>query len=138
MEVHELLADFQTQPREERRARVRAVPGELAAHRQVSILDHVGGIDAARQPPVQAQPAPVAFDQDSQGTLVAVVAGGVQQFLIRSGVGAQGSPHSLPGERRPNIHRPGKDCILAAEDFQEPARWVAHQGTRPFGAAARA
>jgi hypothetical protein len=91
-------------------------------------VDDVGGVDAALEPPVHAQPdhaleaGAVALDQDGEGVLVAV-AGGVQEFLIRSGVGAHGGIHiPLRRERGPNIHRPGEDFILAAQDFQEPAR----------------
>jgi hypothetical protein len=64
----------------------------------VSILDHVGGIDADLEPAVHAQPdhaleaVPVALDQDSQGAVV-TLAGGVHQLLIRSGVGAHGEVH---------------------------------------------
>ena len=67
--------------------------GELAAHRQVGLLDNVGGIDPALEPSIHAQldhalqPIPMAFDKDSQGALVAI-AGGVQQFLVGLSVGA--------------------------------------------------
>jgi hypothetical protein len=82
MDVHELLADFQPQPQEEGQARVGAVLGELAAHGQVGLLDDVGGIDAALEPSVHAQPdlalqlVPVTLDQDGQGALVAGSGGG--------------------------------------------------------------
>jgi hypothetical protein len=67
----------------------------LCAHRQIGLLDHVGGIDAALEPAVHAQPdhalevAAMAFDQGGEGALVAV-AGGVQEFLVGAGVGADG------------------------------------------------
>jgi hypothetical protein len=72
--------------------------GELAARRQVGILDDIGGIDAALEPSVHAQPdhafepVTVALDQDSQGALVAV-AGGVQQFVVASGIDAHERVH---------------------------------------------
>src|SRR5262245_27738039 len=31
------------------------------------------------------------------------------------------NPHTLTRQRRPNIHRPGEDFNLAAEEFHEPA-----------------
>src|SRR5262249_35935969 len=89
----------QTQPQEEGQARVRTVLGEFAAQGQVGLLDHVGGIDAALQPAVHAQPdhalepVTVALDQDCEGVLVAV-AGGVQQLLVSSSVGAHSGVHT--------------------------------------------
>src|SRR5262249_52973139 len=44
----------------------------------------------------------------------------------------------LTRECRPNIHSPGEDFVLAAENFAEPARGLAprHSAVRPGGAGA--
>jgi hypothetical protein len=67
----------------------------------VGFLDHVGGIDAALEAAVHAQAhhafkaVPMAFDQDSQGALVAIT-GGVPQFLVATGIGTHdGVPISV-------------------------------------------
>jgi hypothetical protein len=86
MRGHELLADFQPQPQKEGPTPA-AVLGEFAAQRRVGLPDHVGGINAALQPPVRAQAnhalqvLPGALDQGSEGGLVGG-AGGLQQLLV--------------------------------------------------------
>ena len=52
---HELLAGDQPQPQVERDRGVAQVVGQLERGLQEGLLEHVGGVDAALQPAVQAQ-----------------------------------------------------------------------------------
>jgi hypothetical protein len=68
MNVHKLLADFQPQPQKEGQERVSTVLGGFVAHRQVSLLDDIGGIDTALERILTWSPKTCASLPGSPGT----------------------------------------------------------------------
>ena len=74
------------------------VLGEAAADLQVGLLEHVGGVDPAREPAVEAeadhppQPLAVAVEQLGQGRLVAGASAGQEVVGLARIAGHGGSP----------------------------------------------